>query len=117
MTTSEAVRDAVELPIIRKDFTIDPYQIVEARLMGADCVLLIVSALTATELRILYGTAQDIGLDVLIEVHDQHELDVALTLDPNLIGINNRTSLENIPANVTIVTYCDESTHDRLLFG
>ena len=112
-----AVRDAVELPIIRKDFTIDPYQIVEARLMGADCVLLIVSALTATELRILYGTAQDIGLDVLIEVHDQHELDVALTLDPNLIGINNRnlktfsTSLDHtfdllpaIPANVTIVT-------------
>ena len=52
-----AVRDAVELPIIRKDFTIDPYQIVEARLMGADCVLLIVSALTATELKELYGTA------------------------------------------------------------
>ena len=70
----------IELPT-RKDFTIDPYQIVEARLISADCVLLIVSALTATELRILYGTAQDIGLDVLIEVHDQHELDVALTLD------------------------------------
>jgi indole-3-glycerol phosphate synthase len=65
-----AVREAVELPIIRKDFTIDPYQIVEARLMEADCVLLIVSALTPTELKSLYRTAQDIGLDVLIEVHD-----------------------------------------------
>ena len=112
-----AVRAAVELPIIRKDFTIDPYQIFEARLMGADCVLLIVSALTATELKELYRTAIDIGLDVLIEVHDQHELNVALALDPTLIGINNRnlktfsTSLNHtfdllpeIPANVTIVT-------------
>ena len=112
-----AVRAAVELPIIRKDFTIDPYQIFEARLMGADCVLLIVSALTATELKELYRTAMDIGLDVLIEVHDQKELNAALALDPALIGINNRnlktfsTSLQHtfdllpeIPAGVTVVT-------------
>lgn len=112
-----AVRAAIELPIIRKDFTIDPYQIFEARLMDADCVLLIVSALTPTELKSLYRTAQDIGLDVLIEVHDAKELEIALTLDPTLIGINNRnlktfsTSLNNtfdllseIPADITVVT-------------
>ena len=120
-----AVREAVELPIIRKDFTIDPYQIVEARLMEADCVLLIVSALTPTELKSLYRTAQDIGLDVLIEVHDAAELEIALSLDPTLIGINNRnlktfsTSLNNtfdllseIPVNVTVVTESGIATRE-----
>jgi indole-3-glycerol phosphate synthase len=112
-----AVRQAVDLPIIRKDFTIDPYQIFEARLMGADCVLLIVSALTPTKLKSLYRTAKDIGLDVLIEVHDAAELEIALSLNPTLIGINNRnlktfsTSLNTtfdllskIPVGVTVVT-------------
>ena len=84
------VRGAVDLPIIRKDFIIDSYQIYEARLMDADCILLIASALTKTELATLHGTARDLGLDVLIEVHDRAELEIALSLDPNLIGINNR---------------------------
>ena len=112
-----AVRQAVQLPIIRKDFTIDPYQIVEARLMGADCILLIVSALSAQQLNDLHGTANDLGLDVLIEVHDQQELETALGLEPTLVGINNRnlktfdTSLDTtlnllplIPDDVTVVT-------------
>jgi indole-3-glycerol phosphate synthase len=112
-----AVREAVALPIIRKDFTIDPYQIYEARLMGADCVLLIASALSAEQLKSLYAVAQDLGLDALIEVHDREELEVALALEPTLIGINNRnlktfeTSLETtldmlsvIPQQVTVVT-------------
>lgn len=112
-----AVRQAVQLPIIRKDFTIDPYQIFEAKLMGADCVLLIASALSATALTQLYATAQDLNLDVLIEVHDEQELETALELQPSLVGINNRnlktfeTSLEvtlnllsMIPADTTVVT-------------
>jgi indole-3-glycerol phosphate synthase len=107
----------VGIPIIRKDFTIDPYQILEARLMGADCILLIASALSAQQLSDLYTTAHDLGLDVLIEVHDQQELETALALEPNLIGINNRnlktfeTSLDttlnllpHIPKGVTVVT-------------
>ena len=81
------VRGAVDLPIIRKDFTIDSYQIYEARLMDADCILLIASALTKTELATLHGTAGDLGLDVLIEVHDRAELDIALSLDLSLIHI------------------------------
>ncbi len=112
-----AVRQAVQLPIIRKDFTIDPYQIFEAKLMGADCILLIASALSATALSQLYATAQDLNLDVLIEVHDEQELETALDLQPSLVGINNRnlktfeTSLEvtlnllsMIPADTTVVT-------------
>ena len=107
----------MDLPIIRKDFTIDSYQIYEARLMDADCISLIASALTKTELATLHGTARDLGLDVLIEVHDRAELEIALSLDPNLIGINNRnlktfetslnTTLEllsEVPVGTTVVT-------------
>lgn len=112
-----AVRGAVDLPIIRKDFTIDPYQILEARLMGADCILLIASALSPERLSELYQCALSLNLDVLIEVHDQAELDIALALNPTLVGINNRdlktfdTSLHTtlnllprIPPEVTVVT-------------
>jgi indole-3-glycerol phosphate synthase len=81
---------ATKLPILRKDFTIDPYQIVEARAIGADCILLIVSALDTEQLTSLHQTAIECGLDVLIEVHDQQELEAALRLDNTLIGINNR---------------------------
>ena len=86
----QQARSAVNLPVIRKDFLVDEYQIYEARAMGADCVLLIVSALTAEKLTELNTLAQSIGLDVLVEVHDEAELDVALTLPNKLIGINNR---------------------------
>ena len=117
------VRQVVTLPLLRKDFTIDAYQVYEARAMGADCILLIVSALKPADLRDLYALAQSVGLDVLIEVHDAEELAIALTLGPDLIGINNRnlktfnTNLEttidllsNIPAGVVVVTESGIST-------
>jgi indole-3-glycerol phosphate synthase len=83
-------RIASKLPALRKDFTIDPYQVYEARCMGADCILLIVSALETAALKEMYSLATDMGLDTLIEVHDRKELDTALDLEPSLIGINNR---------------------------
>ncbi|KIQ32224.1 indole-3-glycerol phosphate synthase TrpC [Pseudomonas viridiflava] len=84
-------RAACNLPVIRKDFMIDPYQIVEARALGADCVLLIVSALDDVQMAELSAVAKGVGLDVLVEVHDGDELDRALkTLDTPLVGINNR---------------------------
>jgi indole-3-glycerol phosphate synthase len=86
----EAVRAATELPLLRKDFVIDPYQIDEARAAGADAVLLIVAALSAPELERLRAHAAGLGLDVLVEVHDEAELDLAKGAGADLIGINNR---------------------------
>jgi indole-3-glycerol phosphate synthase len=109
-------RRAVPLPILRKDFIIDPWQIYESRALGADCVLLIVAAL-GDELADLYRLARAVGLDVLTEVHDRGELERALDLNVNLVGINNRdlrtfkTNLEttyglldSIPDGVLTVT-------------
>jgi indole-3-glycerol phosphate synthase len=112
-----AARAACTLPVIRKDFLVDPYQVVEARCIGADCVLLIVSALGAQQLVDLDGLARDVGLDVLVEVHDGEELERALALQPRLVGINNRnlhtfhTTLQvtwdlqaRVPAGTLLVT-------------
>ena len=83
-------RAACSLPVIRKDFIIDHYQLAEARAIGADCVLLIVAALDDAQLQSLNQQADDLGLDVLVEVHDGQELQRALQLNPQVIGINNR---------------------------
>jgi indole-3-glycerol phosphate synthase len=87
----QQARAASQLPVIRKDFMVDPYQIVEARALGADCVLLIVAALDDVKMAELAATAKAVGLDVLVEVHDGDELERALkTLDTPLVGVNNR---------------------------
>lgn len=112
-----AAHAACTLPVLRKDFIVDEYQVYETRALGADCLLLIVAALEPVQLVDLNRLAQEIGLDVLIEVHDRMELDTALALEPPIVGINNRNLrtfttrlettldlLDDVPDDVGVVT-------------
>jgi indole-3-glycerol phosphate synthase len=84
------VRDAVALPVLRKDFLFDEWQVYESRAMGADCILLIVAAIDDSALTRLFGIGRELGMDVLVEVHSEDELARASALGPDLLGINNR---------------------------
>ncbi len=99
----EKIRREVAVPLLRKDFTIDPYQIDEARVFGADAILLIVAALSPGQVGDLRGHAQSLDLDVLVEVHDEAELDFALDVGADLIGVNNR----NLKTFVTDLAVCE----------
>lgn len=118
-------RNACSLPVLRKDFIVSDYQINEARALGADCILLIVAALDIMQLTVFYDRATNLGLDVLIEVHNEAELAAALSLKPGMVGINNRnlktfeTSLtttenllEKIPDGTAVITESGIHTRD-----
>lgn len=124
-----AARAASTLPILRKDFVVDPYQVVESAVAGADAILLIVAALSARELCSLYALALELDLDVLVEVHEDEELEQALeAVDPDLIGINNRDLadfsvdvertyelLVDVPAGKTVVSESGFHSPEQLL--
>jgi indole-3-glycerol phosphate synthase len=122
-----AASAACGLPVLRKDFIVDRYQLYEARLAGADAVLLIVAALAPAELSALREQADGLGLEVLVEVHDEHELGVALAAGAELIGVNNRdlrdftvdvertfALLERMPAGVSVVSESGIATSAQL---
>lgn len=124
----QQARAACDLPVIRKDFIVDPYQLYEARALGADCILLIVAALTDAQLQQLAQTTRELGMDLLVEVHGREELERALPLNTELIGINNRdlhsfeVSLNNtfelldaIPADRLVVTESGIHSRDDVL--
>ncbi|MBK6658278.1 MAG: indole-3-glycerol phosphate synthase TrpC [Proteobacteria bacterium] len=111
----QAARAACTLPVIRKDFMIDPYQIAEARALGADCILLIVACLEDGQMDELARTAQDFGLDVLTEVHDRTELERALRLRTPMIGINNRDLKRFVTDIDTTIGLLKDIPEDRLV--
>ena len=124
------VRKICALPILRKDFMIDPYQIYETKASGGDCILLIVAALDLVQLKDFSQLAGELDLDVLIEVHSEDELNTALSIDPKLVGINNRdlTTFEvdknlatelskKIPKDVIVVSESGISSREDIVFA
>lgn len=112
-TYLQNARTACSLPVLRKDFMIDPYQIYESRVLGADCILIIVSALSDMQMQELVGTAQEIDLDILVEVHNREELERGLMLRTPLIGINNR-NLHTFKTDIeTTIGLLPDVFHDR----
>ena len=108
-------RAAVSIPVIRKDFIVDPYQVYESRAMGADCILLIVSCLKDSELKNLSQLASSLGMDTLVEVHDSNELYRALKLKLPMLGINNR-NLKNFEVSLqTSIDLLSEIDDDKLV--
>lgn len=125
----QQAREASGLPALRKDFLVDPYQVFEARTLGADCVLLIVSALDLPRMRGLETQSAELGMAVLVEVHDETELEAALQLNTPLLGINNRNLrtfetrldktiglLERIPKDKVVITESGIGTPDDVAF-
>ena len=123
----QAAVAATELPVLRKDFIVDPYQLYESAAAGADAILLIVAALGHDDLSELHREARSLDLDVLVEVHDEHELERALDIDAEILGLNNRDLtdftvdiertyelLSDVPAGKTVVSESGFSTRDQL---
>jgi indole-3-glycerol phosphate synthase len=111
----QGARLAAGLPVLRKDFMLDPWQVHESRAMGADCVLLIIAALTDAQASELADAARNLGLDALVEVHDAYELERALRLDALLVGINNR-NLKTLKTDLgTTLALARQVPSDRIL--
>jgi indole-3-glycerol phosphate synthase len=113
----QQISQHTQLPLLRKDFIIDPYQIFESNVIGADCILLIVAALTDKQLSILAELARELSLDVLVEVHNAKELDRALKLNTPLIGINNRDLTTFETSLNTTLTLLQKIPTDRLIIA
>ncbi len=94
-----SIKENVDIPVLRKDFMIDPYQIYESRALGADCILLIIAALDDALACEMYESAVSLGMDVLVEVHNLEELERSLKLDPMMLGVNNR-NLKTLEVNI-----------------
>ncbi len=111
----QMARETCPLPVLRKDFMIDPYQIIESRALGADCILLIVAALENQQMHELAKTATEQGMDILVEVHNAKELELALTLETPLLGINNRNLKTFETSLQTTLELKKEIPDDRLV--
>lgn len=110
----QQVKAESDLPVLRKDFMIDPYQIYESRALGADCILLIMAALTDERARELYNLSHELGMDVLVEIHNEQELKRALELKPRMIGVNSR-DLETMEVDMQTALDLADKIPDKIV--